>query len=270
MSRASRLIVSVALTAASLSLTAVANASGDDGYVVKDGDTLTDIAAKVGVPLDDLLTVNNLTVTSLIVPGQRLAVPDQAGVAPSAAASGAIHTVVPGDNLGGIAARYEVSLDSLLAVNQLNVTSLITPGMTLAIPVGANDASAAPNSPVEQVIAFALAQIGKPYQFFTAGAATFDCSGLTMAAYRQVGIELVHHSATQAQQGELVDHWNESIRRGDLVFLDNDWDGTIDHVGIALDSSTWVQASQSRDVVLTGPLPPKSVIVAVRRLVATD
>ena len=74
-------------------------------------------------------------------------------------------------------------------------------------------------------LTFALAQVGKPYTFFTSGPADFDCSGLTLAAYAQIGVSLVHHAATQAQQGTEVDFWNHSIRAGDLVFLDGDWDG---------------------------------------------
>ena len=103
--------------------------------------------------------------------------------------------------------------------------------------------------------------------FFTAGPGAFDCSGLTMAAYSRVGVSLIHQAASQARRGRAVDFWSQPIKAGDLVFLDGDWDGTIDHVGMALGPTTWVQASQSHDRVMTGPLPPRSVIIAVRRLV---
>ena len=55
-------------------------------------------------------------------------------------ASGVVHAVAPGDTLSGIAAYYQVSLDALLALNDLTITSLITPGMTLQLPAGANAA----------------------------------------------------------------------------------------------------------------------------------
>ena len=111
------------------------------------------------------------------------------------------------------------------------------------------------SGPAAAAISFALAQVGKPYVFFTAGPGAFDCSGLTMAAYSRVGVSLIHQAASQARRGRAVDFWSQPIKAGDLVFLDGDWDGTIDHVGMALGPTTWVQASQSHDRVMTGPLP---------------
>lgn len=213
MVRLSKLIVSVSLTAVTLAMPGLANASEQGEYVVVEGDTLSGIATTMGVPLGDLLQANGLAVTSVILPGHRLDVP----------AGTTVESAIPETAAGG--------------------------------KVGA-------------VLDFALAQVGKPYEFFTAGSATFDCSGLTMSAFGRVGVPLVHHSATQAGQGSAVDYWNGPIRAGDLVFLDTDWNGVIDHVGIALNATTWVHASESRGVVLTSPMPSKSVIVAVRRFVA--
>ena len=89
---------------------------------------------------------------------------------------------------------------------------------------------------------YALAQVGKPYKFFTAGPASFDCSGLTKAAFAQVGVDLVHHSASQARQGRPVDFTREAIRPGDLVFLSTRGAKVINHVGIAVNANTLVQA----------------------------
>ena len=262
MARLTPVLLGLSLTAAALTLPSVASAADDD-YVVADGDTLVGIAAEVGVPLRDLLAANGLTVNSLIIPGQRLVVPD---VPPT---PGPAYNVVAGDTLSGIASRAGVSLRALLAVNGFAATTLIIPGMEIRLPAGASAPGPAARSstgtPVDRVVNFALAQVGKPYTFFTKGPTDFDCSGLTLAAYAQVGVQLVHHAATQANQGTAVDFWSESIRAGDLVFLDGDWDGTIDHVGMALGGGSWVQASKTHDVVMTGPLPPRSVIISVRR-----
>ena len=266
MVRLSRLLVGASLTAAAFALPCVAGAA--DSYVVTEGDTLVGIAADLGVPLPDLLAANGLTVHSLILPGEHLVVPEAA----TNTTPGAAYTVVSGDTLSGIATRAGVSLSSLLAVNDMAVTSLIIPGMEIRLPAGASTPSAAVSpaatgTPVDRVINYALAQVGKRYTFFTRGPAEFDCSGLTLAAYAQIGVSLVHQAASQATQGTAVDFWNGPIRAGDLVFLDGDWNGVIDHVGIALGPTTWVQASKTHDVVMTGRLPSRSVIIAVRRFV---
>ena len=61
---------------------------------------------------------------------------------------------------------------------------------------------------------------------------------------------------------------DEPIRRGDLVFMDTDGDGVINHVGIAISSTSWVQAREVRRGVTVGPLPSPDDIVVVRRPVA--
>ena len=117
------------------------------------------------------------------------------------------------------------------------------------------------------MVNYALAQVGKPYRFFSKGPDSFDCSGLTLAAYAQIGIDLVHFSAWQARQGTAVDFRNEPIQPGDLVFQTRRGSDTINHVGIAVTSTTWVQAVGTGKPVSVGPLPSSSTITAVRRYV---
>lgn len=263
-------------------------AAGPLTHTIRPGDYLMGIAGAYKVTLADLLAVNNLTVHSLIVPGKALTLPANA-VAPSAAAaqpaaapatlapavSSLTYTVANGDFLAGIAARYKVKLSDLLAVNKLKPTSLILPGLKLAMPVGAVEpAAAAPlvestAGPAGVVVAFAYAQIGKPYRFFSDGPDTFDCSGLVKAAYAQIGMTLIHQSAAQAGYGTAVDIWGGGkIQAGDLVFMATHGDPTlISHVGIAVDATRWIHAPRAGDVVRLGPLPPKGLITTVRRLI---
>ena len=112
---------------------------GDGGYVVQPGDYLFGIAQQHGVALGGLLGTNDLTVTDVIHPGQRLAIP--AAAAPSSAGSGT-YTVRSGDSLFGIARRLGVSSGSLLAANGLTLNSVIHPGQRLAIPAAAAPISA--------------------------------------------------------------------------------------------------------------------------------
>jgi LysM repeat protein len=251
-------------------------------YTVKAGDSLSTIASRNRVTLGALLSANDLTATSLITPGMKLALPAGAVTPPSGSSNGSSsvgaggsYTVKAGDSLGKIATRHGVGLAALLTSNNMTATSLITPGMTLALPAGANAAqpqntdraSEAPG--IDTVLQFALAQQGKPYQFAASGPDAYDCSGLTKRAYAQIGIALVHQSAAQATQGAAVAFWSEPILRGDLVFMATRGNDVISHVGIAIDGDTWIQARRPGDVVRVGPMPAKSSIVAVRRFVTT-
>jgi LysM repeat protein len=66
--------------------------------------------------------------------------------APAApAASGATHTVVPGDTLGAIAAQHGVALNAVLSANGLSLSSVIYPGDQIVIP-GAAHAAPAPQA----------------------------------------------------------------------------------------------------------------------------
>jgi cell wall-associated NlpC family hydrolase len=126
--------------------------------------------------------------------------------------------------------------------------------------------TAPPPSPVERVVALALAQRGRPYVHGGAGPDAYDCSGLTMMAYRAAGIDLPHYSVSQAQRGAAVDWRRQPIRAGDLVFMRGD-NPVIDlgHVGLAISATEWVVASRPGTPVRIAPIP-RAAIQRVRRL----
>ena len=106
MSRTQRALLAVSLSAISLSTLTLPTTSFAAGtttaptqYVVKNGDFLAGIAAKLHVPLADLLSINHLTKQSLILPGDTLVVPAGAAApTPTATVSGPVagtivHTV---------------------------------------------------------------------------------------------------------------------------------------------------------------------------------
>ncbi|MEU2764955.1 MULTISPECIES: C40 family peptidase [unclassified Streptomyces] len=78
----------------------------------------------------------------------------------------------------------------------------------------------------EKVLAFARAQIGKPYVWGASGPASYDCSGLTQAAWREAGVTLPRTTWDQVEVGTRVA--TSDLRPGDLVFFYDD----ISHVGI--------------------------------------
>jgi cell wall-associated NlpC family hydrolase len=99
-----------------------------------------------------------------------------------------------------------------------------------------------PNQTVAKVIGFARAQIGKPYVFGATGPDTFDCSGLTMMAYRAAGIFIPRTSQQQWAWGPQVPPGHE--QPGDLVFFAGS-DGTPTspgHVGLVIGRGQMIEA----------------------------
>lgn len=68
-----------------------------------------------------------------------------------------------------------------------------------------------------RALAYARAQLGDPYQFASAGPNSFDCSGLTYAAWKSVGVSLPRSSRSQYGAGSYVSRSN--LQPGDLVFF---------------------------------------------------
>jgi cell wall-associated NlpC family hydrolase len=102
-----------------------------------------------------------------------------------------------------------------------------------------------PGTPPEhaEVVHFALAQLGKPYVWGGAGPSSYDCSGLTMAAWATVGIQLAHASSIQQTEGAPVTV--AQLVPGDLVLVpgsDSPGPGLAGHVGIYLGDSLVLSA----------------------------
>jgi cell wall-associated NlpC family hydrolase len=83
------------------------------------------------------------------------------------------------------------------------------------IPVNFPNAPA-PNGRAAAAVAYAKAQVGKGYVYATSGPATFDCSGLTAAAWAAAGVGLAHYSGAQYQQTIRIGPGD--LQPGDLIF----------------------------------------------------
>jgi peptidoglycan DL-endopeptidase CwlO len=92
-------------------------------------------------------------------------------------------------------------------------------------------------------VSYAYAQLGKPYVFGTAGPNTFDCSGLTMAAWRAAGVSLPHNAARQ--YGSVRHIARADLAPGDLVFYYSD----IHHVAIYVGNGVVIHAPNSTATV---------------------
>jgi peptidoglycan DL-endopeptidase CwlO len=89
---------------------------------------------------------------------------------------------------------------------------------------------------------WALIELGKPYQWGGAGPGTYDCSGRTMDAWAQAGVQLAHWTGYQWESGPHVP-LNE-LQRGDLLLFATDTadPATIHHVGIYIGNGMMVDA----------------------------
>jgi len=103
-----------------------------------------------------------------------------------------------------------------------------------------------------KVVAFAYDQLGKPYEFAADGPGSYDCSGLTMAAYRSVGVSLPHNAE---MQWNAVSHISRSsLSPGDLVFYSG-----LGHVAIYIGNDKIIHAPRAGEVVKIAPIGIMSI-----------
>ncbi len=122
-------------------------------YTVHAGDSMGSIAAKFRVSLQALEASNpQVRNPNLIYPGQQLNIPGQgdtfkpAPTPPPSSGGNGSYTVQAGDTMGGIAARFRISLGALEAANpQVTNPNVIYPGQHLNIPGGGRTAIGAPD-----------------------------------------------------------------------------------------------------------------------------
>ena len=109
---------------------------------------------------------------------------------------------------------------------------------------------------LEYVIYVAQQQLGKKYVFGATGMSSFDCSGLTMYCFKQIGISLTHSAYNQGYSDTYTKISSKSsLRRGDLVFFNTLSDGDqCDHVGIYLGNGYFIHASSGAAKVVTSSL----------------
>ena len=102
-------------------------------YVVKTGDTVSEIAARYGITTASVLALNGLGWKSLIFPGQTLKLSGAATNPNPVGQRPAHYTIKRGDTISGIASRYGLTTASLLAINKLTRASIIYPGQVIKL-----------------------------------------------------------------------------------------------------------------------------------------
>lgn len=93
-------------------------------HVVKSGDTLWQIASFYGVPIANIININQLSNPNELVIGQSLVIPTE----------DVVHTVQSGESLWSIAQKYETTVQAIVETNQIVNPNYIYPGLNLYIP----------------------------------------------------------------------------------------------------------------------------------------
>ncbi|MEU5638953.1 NlpC/P60 family protein [Streptomyces milbemycinicus] len=204
-----------------------------------------------------------------------------------------------GDTLYGLAEKHHSTVKALQRLNKLGTSTLIYAGDTLRLPGSAAGAAEEPVSaggktgpptaehtadrdarksaekPAEKpaqkpakkhsegratkAIAYARAQLGKPYIWGGAGPRGFDCSGLVMRAWQSAGVTLPRttwsqiHAGTATTRGRLVP--------GDLVLS---YGGG--HVGLYIGGGRVIHAPRPGATVTIASLPDPGNVVAYRHI----
>ncbi|MEV7522894.1 NlpC/P60 family protein [Streptomyces sp. NPDC091371] len=120
-----------------------------------------------------------------------------------------------------------------------------------AAPAGPRTTTPLPpsdGSRAARAVAFAHGAIGKPYVWGATGPGSFDCSGLTQAAWRSAGVSLPRTTYTQINAGQRVSR--DQLAPGDLVFF---YSG-VTHVGLYIGNGQMIHAPRPGSTVRVAPI----------------
>jgi peptidoglycan DL-endopeptidase CwlO len=138
--------------------------------------------------------------------------------------------------LGGQKKGIEAELEKLNALKKQLYGTVKSGGASYSGPIPQIAGSAG------TAVTFAYNAIGKPYVWAASGPNGYDCSGLTLAAWRAAGVSLPHNAA---MQWDKVAHINKAdLAPGDLVFYSG-----LGHVGIYVGNNQVIHAPSFGDSV---------------------
>jgi cell wall-associated NlpC family hydrolase len=142
-----------------------------------------------------------------------------------------------------LARQAQAQINAAQADTQQNLASTVV-GAFASTPEGA---TVVPPSQYSGAVGVAMSFLGTPYVWAGAGPGGFDCSGLVMYSYEQVGVSLPHSSYAMWNYGVPVSP--DQLEPGDLVFFDG-----LGHVGIYIGGGAFVHAPHTGTVVQVSSL----------------
>lgn len=252
-------------------------------YTVKNGDNLWEISKKFNVSIEDIKRLNNLNNDKLKI-GMKLEIPNNPAKkinnknnknqVKNKGMTTKYHTVKKGENLFRIAMKYNISVDEIKRLNNMNDDKL-TIGQKLIVKKAENHmentstraddrvpliTSASIDKELkaeeiedlkanedltklnitERILLFAKKMLHLPYRFGGNGLSGLDCSFFVKKVYSMVGIDLPRSAREQFTQGVNID--KNELKPGDLVFF-RTYAKFPSHVGIYLGDNLFIHAS---------------------------
>jgi len=198
--------------------------SGDPSVVLQQGSLLMELSGDRNAQTQQLLTD-----ASALTGAEQQEQRTENGVA-------ALQSQLAGqkDSLGKLIATEKATLAGLTVPQQQTVVSdsIGGGGTTTATYTGPTSTQA------DQAVAFAYAQLGKPYQWGATGPDSFDCSGLAQAAWAAAGVSIPRD--TYEQWAALPHIASSAIQPGDLLYYDG-----VGHVAMYVGDGYIIDAPQT-------------------------
>src|SRR5580704_13994468 len=198
--------------------------SGDPSAVLQQGSMLMELSGHRTAQTQQLLTD-----ASVLTSAEQQTQRTENGIA-------ALQTQLTAQkhSLGKLLTTQKATLASLTVPQQQTVTTntIGAGGTTTATYTGPTTTQA------DKAVAFAYAQLGKPYQWGATGPSSFDCSGLAQAAWAAAGVAIPRD--TYEQWAALPHISSSAIQPGDLLYYDG-----VGHVAIYVGDGYIIDAPQT-------------------------
>jgi len=220
--------------------------SGDPSMVLRQGSLLMELSGN-----------RTAQTRQLLADASQLAGVEQEMARTEAGIAGLKHQLAAHrSSLGKLIDTQKATLASLTVPQQQTVqtNSIGSGGTTSSTYTGPTSTQA------QKAVAFAYAQLGKPYQWGATGPGSYDCSGLVQAAWASAGVSIPR--TTYAQWAALPHISTSALEPGDLLYFDG-----VGHVAIYVGGGYIIDAPQTGQDVQKIPLAGwyKSTLVGAAR-----